>query len=168
MATFAWDFHIQHPLLPLLLLSPVQGMMANPGFMSQAMNAFQNNPVMVQQAQRMMQDPTALQRASEMGLEGAFAAGLNANQNIGQGFQQPSVGVGGLGGVPIAPSPVAPAPVAPAPAAVLPPPAAGGGNAPAREGSAESGVGGVGGEGQTEMTEDEILAEAIRRSMEES
>lgn len=119
--------------------------------MSQAFDMMQNNPGMAQMAQRMMQDPTALQRASQMDLGGALAAGISAGTNAGQGFQPPSTGVGGQGGFPAAAPPAAPPAAAPSPS-----PAGGG-----PSGAAEGG-------GQDEMTEDELVAEAIRRSMEEN
>lgn len=131
--------------------------MASPGGLAGAFNMMQNNPGMAQMAQQMMQDPTALQRASQMDLQGALAAGLNAGPNAAQGFQPPSGGVGGQGGVPVAPSPGAAAATA---AAATPPPPVG---APAGGGSGGDG----GGDGQEEKTEDELVAEAIRRSMEE-
>lgn len=117
----------------------------------------QNNPAMAQMAQQMMQDPTALQRASQMDVGGAFAAGLNATgANPAQGFQPPPGGFGGLGGTPVAAPPAAPTAAPPAPS---PSPAAAAGVA---------GTAGGGEEGeQEEKTEDELIAEAIRRSMED-
>ncbi|CAN0252220.1 unnamed protein product [Pylaiella littoralis] len=139
------------------MAAAMQSVMATPGGLSQAFNMMQNNPGMAQMAQQMMQDPAALQRASQMDLGGALAAGLSAGSNAAQGFQPPSGGVGGQGGgVPV----VAPPPAAAA-AAAQPPPAAVAAPAPA----APAGAGGE--EDQEEKTEDELVAEAIRRSMED-
>lgn len=118
--------------------------------MSQAFNAMQSNPAMMAQAQQMMQDPATLQRVSQMDLQGAFQAGVGAGANAGQ---PPA---GGFGGQTLTTPPPAPAP------APVPAPA----SAPAT-GSAESGGGGGDEEGQEDMTEDELIAEAIRRSMED-
>ncbi|CAM9525294.1 unnamed protein product [Scytosiphon promiscuus] len=137
------------------MAAAMQSVMASPERMSQAFNMIQNNPGMAQMAQQMMQDPAALQRASQMDLGGALAAGINAGSNAAQGFQPPAGGLGGQGGFPAAPAaatPPAPVPVpapAPAPAAAAPPAGAGGGGE------------------EKEMTEDELIAEAIRRSMED-
>lgn len=131
--------------------------MARPGGLAQAFETIQNNPAMAQMAQQMMQDPTALQRAAQMDLGGALAAGINAAPpNAAQGFQAPPAG--GQGGAPVAPSPAASA-------APSPPPAAGAGAAAAVP-PASAGGGEAGEEGK-EMTEDELIAEAIRRSMED-
>ncbi|CAB1102493.1 unnamed protein product [Ectocarpus sp. CCAP 1310/34] len=131
------------------MAAAMQSVMARPGGLAQAFEAIQNNPAMAQMAQQMMQDPTALQRASQMDFGGALAAGINAAPaNAAQGFQAPSAG--GQGGAPAAPSPAAGAAPSPPPAAA--PAAAGGGEA---------------GEEGKEMTEDELIAEAIRRSMED-
>lgn len=127
--------------------------MASPERMSQAFNMIQNNPGMAQMAQQMMQDPTALQRASQMDLGGALAAGINAGSNAAGGFQPPSGGLGGQGGFPGVPA-----------AATPPPPAAAPAPAPAVPAAAPPVSAGGGGE-EPEMTEDELIAEAIRRSM---
>lgn len=136
--------------------------MSSPGGLAGAFEMMQNNPAMAQMAQQMMQDPTALQRASQMDLGGAFAAGLNATgANPAQGFQPPPGGFGGLGGAPVAAPPAAPAAAAPAPS---PSPAA----ATPAAAAGVAGASGGGGEGeQEEKTEDELIAEAIRRSMED-
>lgn len=136
-----------------------QSVMASPAGLAQAFEMMQNNPAMAQMAQQMMQDPTALHRASQMDLGGAFAAGLNATgANPAQGFQPPSAGLGGMGGVPAA---------APPAAATAPSPAPSPSPAPAPPAAATTGGGG-GGEGdQEEKTEDELIAEAIRRSIED-
>eukprot|EP00903_Cladosiphon_okamuranus_P007173 g6965.t1 len=141
------------------MAAAMQSVMASPGGLAQAFEMIQNNPAMAQMAQQMMQDPTALQRASQMDLGGAFAAGLNATgANPAQGFQPPSGGLGGLGGVPAAAPPGAP---------TAPPPAPSPSPAPAAPAATTAG-GGSGGEGdQEEKTEDELIAEAIRRSMED-
>lgn len=144
------------PVLATTAMNHPQSVMASPGGLAGAFDMMQNNPAMAQMAQQMMQDPTALQRASQMDLGGALAAGMNAGSNAAQGFQPPpSAGLGGQGGVPTAPPPVAATAPAPAPS----PAAAAGGAGVA---------GGGGGDGdQEEKTEDELIAEAIRRSMED-
>eukprot|EP00752_Nemacystus_decipiens_P001341 g1330.t1 len=142
------------------MAAAMQSVMASPGGLARAFEMMQNNPAMAQMAQQMMQDPTALQRASQMDLGGAFAAGLNATgANPSQGFQPPSAGLGGLGGVPPAAASAPPPAPAPSPAPAAPAPAAAAG---------VEGAAGGGGEGeQEEKTEDELIAEAIRRSMED-
>ncbi|CAM9354537.1 unnamed protein product [Ectocarpus sp. 6 AP-2014] len=137
------------------MAAAMQSVMARPGGLAQAFEAIQNNPAMSQMAQQMMQDPTALQRAAQMDFGGALSAGINAAPpNAAQGFQAPPAG--GQGGTPAAPSPAAGAapslPPAAAPTAAVPPASEGGGEA---------------GEEGKEMTEDELIAEAIRKSMED-
>lgn len=140
----------------------LQSAMANPERMSQAMNLMETNPAMAQMAQQMMQDPAALQRASQMDLGGALAAGINAGGNPARGFPPPMAGVGGQGGFAMPPPP-APAPTTDAAAAPVPPP-------PATDAQAAMlAAGGIAeaAQAEEEMTEDELVAEAIRRSMED-
>lgn len=141
-------------LLPFL----PQQIVANPGMMSQAFNAMQSNPGMMAQAQQMMQDPATLQRVSQMDLNGAFQAGLGAGAAAGL---QPAAGYGGqtLPTAPPAPASAQAPAAAPTPTPTLTPTTA--------AGNSESGGGGDDEEGQQEMTEDELIAEAIRRSMED-
>ena len=115
----------------------------------------QNNPAMMQQAQRMLQDPAALQRASQMDLGGAFGAGLNA----AQGFPQPTPGVGGNGGIFPNPTPATTPVTAPAPATAP-------STTPQAPAVAPSPAGD--GEASEEKSEDDLMAEAIRRSLEDS
>ena len=138
--------------------------MANPERMSQAMNLMETNPAMAQMAQQMMQDPAALQRASQMDLGGALAAGINAGANPAQGFPPPVAGVGGQGGFVMPPSP-APAPAPTTDAAIAPVHPSPATDSPA----AMPAAGGIAEAAQVEeeMTEDELVAEAIRRSMED-
>lgn len=92
-----------------------------------------------------------------MDFGGALAAGLDAGTNAAQGVPPPVAGVGG----PMPPSPATPAAAAPVPLA-----AATDAQAAPTAGGPGSGINEAP-QAEEEMTEDELVAEAIRRSMED-
>lgn len=139
---------------------PSQTVTSNPGLMSQMTNMMQNNPAMMEHAQRMMQNPAALERAAQVDLDGAFAAGAAGSMNPGLGAGFPTA-TGGA--TPTFPTPNPPA----APPAPVPTPSATS-NSVVPPANSQNSTGEGTEEASGEMSEDDILAEAIRRSMEDS
>lgn len=119
--------------------------------MSQAMDAMQSNPALRQQAERMMQDPAALARESPMSMESAMQAGLRASVEQGRQDYAPRAGLSSQ--VPHIPGQIPPR---------APTNSAAGGYA------VHADAGGGSRDDRQEMSEDDMLAEALRRSMEES
>ena len=144
--------------------------LANNPMLQQSLSALQNNPEMMTQFSQMMSDPTVrdrmanlMQQQQQPGGAGSaadpFGAGPEAMRRQMEQFQRMSqqfggtsggfnAGGGGAGGSGTVP--------APAP-----------GSGAASNGNNASGGGGGGGGNDNEMTEEDMIAEAIRRSMQE-